>query len=39
MEENKAKIETKCVILNENEINEIFSYYKMEAKPILVEKK
>lgn len=39
MEENKAKTETKCVILNENEINEIFSYYKMEAKPILIEKR
>lgn len=39
MEENKARIETKCVILNEKEINEIFSYYEMEAKPILIEKK
>ncbi len=38
MEENEAKIEAKCVILNENEIKEIFSNYKMEANPIVEEK-
>ena len=39
MEENEAKIEAKCVILNENEIKEIFSNYKMEAKPLVIEKR
>ncbi|WP_445720431.1 hypothetical protein [Flavobacterium sp.] len=39
MEENEAKTETKCIILNENEINEIFSYYKIEAKPLVIEKR
>ena len=39
MEENEAITETKCVILNENEIEEIFSNYKIEAKPIVIEKR
>jgi hypothetical protein len=39
MEENEAKTETKCIILNENEIKEIFSNYKIEAKPLVIEKR
>ena len=39
MDEKEAEFETKCTILNKNEIKEIFSYYKIEAKPLLVETK
>ena len=39
MDEKEAEFETKCTILNKDEIKEIFSYYKMEAKPLLIEAK
>jgi hypothetical protein len=39
MDEKEAEFETKCTILNKNEIKEIFSYYKIEAKPLLIETK
>ena len=35
MDEKEDEFETKCVILNKNEI---FSYYKIEAKPLLLTK-
>lgn len=39
MDEKEAEFETKCTILNKDEINEIFSYYKIKAKPIMIETK
>jgi hypothetical protein len=33
MDENKVRAQTEFNILNENEVNEIFSYYTKESKP------
>lgn len=38
MDEKEAKTETACKILTETEISEIFNYYKLESKPITIER-
>jgi len=38
MDENKVRAQREFNLLNENEVNEIFSYYTKESKPLIIEK-
>lgn len=37
MDENKVRTQSECKFLSENEINEIFKYYTLESKPLIIE--